>query len=119
MSLFFGVVPAIDELVTYLLDVIDARPVRYVAYILFVEYLTVLIGPEWINALADHCGIPRQAMSVISRHADLDKEHAAEGLHTLDALIGKQAGLHELRVTLSASMRYFSKFTQEISGLSN
>jgi pyrroloquinoline quinone (PQQ) biosynthesis protein C len=66
---------------------ITRQPASYLAYILLTEYLTVLVGPAWLSALEERCGIPRTALSVVSKHVELDQDHVAEGLRELDALL--------------------------------
>jgi pyrroloquinoline quinone (PQQ) biosynthesis protein C len=66
---------------------IQRAPASYLAYILFTEHLTVLLGPVWLTALEERCGIPRRALSVVAKHAELDREHVQEALRELDALL--------------------------------
>ena len=78
---------AIVELARFLEDAMDAAPASYLAYILFAEYLTVLVGPTWLTLLEERCGIPKRALSAISKHVELDVAHVDEGLREIDALI--------------------------------
>lgn len=66
---------------------IGRQPASYLAYILLVEYLTVLIGPAWLAALEQRCGIPRHALSVVSKHVELDQQHVEDGLLSLNRLL--------------------------------
>ncbi len=74
------------ELMQYLDEVIEADPRVYLAYIFFVEYLTVLAGPALVHALSDGCGIASDYVSVVARHVELDQAHVAEALNELDLL---------------------------------
>jgi pyrroloquinoline quinone (PQQ) biosynthesis protein C len=122
LSAMFGVAspaaPArsIAALVEYLRSMIAEEPVQYLAYILFVEYVTVLLGPEWLQALDEHCGIPVSAMSVVGKHVELDRDHAAEGLREIDLLVPDDENVDLLRGALRRSMEYFDVFCSEISG---
>src|SRR5262245_36420092 len=107
---------AIAELVEYLRSMIAEEPAQYVAYILFVEYVTVLLGPEWLQALEERCGIPLSALTVVDKHVELDRHHAAEGLREIDFLVDDHDGIDRLRVALRKSMEYFDGFCSEISG---
>ncbi len=78
--------PAIVGLVRDLEALIERDPTAYLAYILFSEYLTVLVGPLWVSTLQERCGVPAAALSVISRHAEADREHVSEGRRFIDAL---------------------------------
>jgi hypothetical protein len=106
--------PAIDELLAYLRGAIRQEPVTYLAYILFAEYLTVLVGPELLLSLERHCGIPRSSMTVVGRHVELDKGHVAEGLHEIDDLANEERYSLPMQATLGRSMTYFERFCEEI-----
>ena len=95
---------------------IVARPASYLAYILFAEYITVLMGPVWVDALREHCAVPAEALSVVSRHADLDREHVAECVSEFDALLAPSdaPGAFE---TLAMSMAHFEAFCDELHAL--
>lgn len=71
---------------------IARHPASYLAYILLAEYLTVLIGPAWLTALEQRCGIPRRALSVVSQHVELDQEHVAAGVRQYDQLFTEADG---------------------------
>jgi pyrroloquinoline quinone (PQQ) biosynthesis protein C len=107
--------PSVAALVDYLRRAIDEEPARYLAYILFAEYFTVLVGPEWLAALEQGCGIPASSLSVVARHIELDQAHVAQGLAEIDALVPDPARLAPLRETLFQSMRYFSDFCNELA----
>jgi pyrroloquinoline quinone (PQQ) biosynthesis protein C len=109
---------AMDGLIAYLNEAIEDHPSRYLAYVLFAEYFTVLAGPEWITALEAHCGVPASSMSVVARHVELDQAHVAEGLAEIDNLVRDPARLPALRETLYESMRFFSGFCDELAAMS-
>src|SRR5262249_23738884 len=116
----FGVGPtvtpatSITELLGYLRDLITDEPANYLAYILFVEYLTVLVGPEWLKLVEERCGIPMSAMTVVGNHIDLDKTHVVDGLREMDQLVGHASSVEPLRDALHASMKYFDGFCSEM-----
>ncbi len=95
---------SIASLLAYLREVILEEPVRYLAYMLLAEYVTVLIGPELLMLLEERCGIPVSSMSVISHHVDLDKDHAVEGLREIDTLANDERYLVPMRQTMQESM---------------
>jgi hypothetical protein len=106
---------SIASLLDYLRTIIVEEPTQYLAYILFVEYVTVLIGPEWLRLLDERCGIPVSLMSVIDKHVELDKEHTAEGLKEIDRLVDNPQSVEPLRRALRCSMEYFDGFCSEVS----
>jgi len=106
--------PHLRDLIHYLDRVIAARPELYLAYSLFAEYFTVLIGPTWVSALRDHCGIPTAALSVVVNHAELDKGHVSEELYALDALLGHDADPVAYLDVLHCGMRHFEAFCDDL-----
>jgi len=110
---------AISSMLTYLRQAIDDDPVRYLSYLLFTEYLIVLIGPEWLALLEANCGVPSSSMSVVGRHIDLDKDHVVEDLREIDALVKDARHFEPLRQTLKQSMQYFENFCEEICDVTN
>jgi pyrroloquinoline quinone (PQQ) biosynthesis protein C len=121
----FGVRPtlqpstSIANLLEYLRAMITEEPTNYLAYILFVEYVTVLVGPEWLRLVEDRCGIPMSAMTVVGNHIELDKDHVADGLREIDQLIGEGDSAEPLRSALYTSMEYFEGFCSEMSTIIN
>jgi hypothetical protein len=93
---------------------IESEPYLYLAYILFAEYMVVTLGPEWVAALQECCGIPRDAQTVNTHHIELDKEHVQEGLAEIDALIDDPARYEPLRTMLKDSMQHFSAFCDDV-----
>jgi pyrroloquinoline quinone (PQQ) biosynthesis protein C len=110
-----GVVPSLDALLTYLARTIDEDPTLYLAYILFAEYFTVLEAPEWLALLEERCGIPKEFMSAVGNHAELDKDHVAEGLDAIDALVTDPAYLVPMRRALHESITHFDRFLAEVA----
>ncbi|HEY2408653.1 MAG TPA: hypothetical protein VGI10_21755 [Polyangiaceae bacterium] len=117
---------ALVELMGYLDQAIQEEPAGYLAYALHAEYFTVLIGPEWVRMLDERCGVPRTAMTVVTKHVTLDQDHVLEGAREIDALVTDPALLPVLQRVLSRAMSYLESFydqiyeqTQEASELRN
>ncbi len=91
-----------------------ARPHLYLAYILFAEYLTVKLGPEWVAALDGRCGVPASALTVATKHIELDQHHVQEGCDEIDALAVDPALPGPLLEMLHESMRHFSAFCDDL-----
>lgn len=113
-SLEAEVTPSLRRLMRLLDDAIERDPALYLAYILFAEYHVVLIGPRWLEVLEARCGIPSSMLTVIGKHAELDKEHAAEGLRAIDALVTDPEMLAPMREILRSSMELFQRFCAEV-----
>jgi hypothetical protein len=109
-----GSSPAIGALLEYLREVIREEPVNYLAYMLLAEYVTVLVGPEFLALLDEHCGIPPTSLTVIGHHVELDREHVAEGLEQIGSAVTDVRWSSSMRETLSRSMEYFDRFWGEI-----
>jgi pyrroloquinoline quinone (PQQ) biosynthesis protein C len=110
---------AILGMLDYLRRATDEDPVQYLAYLLFTEYVTVLMGPEWLQLLEERCGVPTSAMTVISNHVELDKDHVEACLKEIDELVTDEAHHAGLSRTLGESMRFFDEFCGEISAVIN
>jgi hypothetical protein len=107
--------PSIRGMLSYLREATDKDPVQYLSYLLFTEYLTVLIGPEWVRLLEERCGVPQSTMTVVSNHVELDKDHVEECLREIDELVTDERFHGGLKRTLGESMRFFDEFCGEIS----
>jgi hypothetical protein len=109
-----GHAPGLLGLIRFIEATIDRDPIDYLAYILFAEYLIALMGPEWLALIEERCGIPMRMFSVISKHAELDRDHTAEGLETIDRLVRAPAKLPDMRAVLRRTFVYFDQFSAEV-----
>ena len=109
----FSPTPTMVEFMDYLTETVQNDPRYYLAYTLFLEYLTVLAGPQFLAAIEEHCGIPKSHMSVVSKHVELDKHHVDEALEEMTVLTRgvDRAGMAE---TLARSMDFFSRSCTEV-----
>lgn len=106
---------AMQHLVTFIRRTIDREPALYLSYILFAEYFTVVIGPEWLRLLEENCGIPRSSMTVIGNHIELDRQHVEDALGQIDDLVDDPGQLAPMREVLLASMTHFETFCTELA----
>jgi pyrroloquinoline quinone (PQQ) biosynthesis protein C len=107
--------PAIRALIEFLARTIDEDPALYLAYILFTEHLTVLLGPEWLALLEEHCGIQRTSMTVVGNHVELDKAHVEHALEEIDDLVGDPRKLPRMREALRTSAAFFDEFCAQVT----
>jgi hypothetical protein len=107
--------PAIVELVEYQSSLITRHPMYYFAYVLWAEYMTVLIGDEWLAILSD-CGYTRTQISALSKHVDADRDHAPRGFDELERLWAEadQPPLTELVCAVEQAGSLFMDFCHEI-----
>jgi hypothetical protein len=108
---------AIIALLGYLRKTINLEPALFLAYMILAEYVTVLLGSEWLALLQERCNVPSTAMTVVGNHVDLDREHVLGNLRELDSLVNDQELAEPLLATLEMSMRYFDSFFVEICAL--
>lgn len=105
----------IVDLVKYLEHSIRVDVKSYLAYILFAEYFTVLAGPLWVGALVNHCNIPVSALSVVTNHMELDKEHVADGSDEIDDLLNQDNDFSELVTVVYNSQMFFKLFFNDLA----
>lgn len=106
--------PAMRRMVDFIAQVIDDEPRYYLAYILFSEYLIVLLGPTWLHLLEERCGIARTSMTVVANHAELDREHTEESLDVIDELVSDPHDITPMRRVMQRSIECFDRFCVEV-----
>jgi len=102
------------ELIAWIDATIEEDPVLHLAYMLFSEYLIVLLGPAWLELLEARCGIPRSSMTVIDKHAELDRDHVDEAMDEIDRLVDDPAKLRRMREVVADATAHFERFCTEV-----
>jgi hypothetical protein len=92
---------------------LEEHPMCFVVYVVWAEYLTVLLGDEWLDALAV-CGYERTALSAVSNHVEADRAHAAQAFEVLDQLWDGKPSLLRLLDGLKRAESAFEAFCDEI-----
>jgi hypothetical protein len=103
-----------SQLLEFLRNSISKDACSYMAYMLFAEYFTVLVGDELIRHLVERCGIPVDAMTCVAKHVDIDRDHTDEGLDAIDTLVTEPSSINALRGVLQMSFMYFDQLGQEL-----
>jgi pyrroloquinoline quinone (PQQ) biosynthesis protein C len=93
---------------------IEQEPLLYLAYALFAEYQTVRLGPEWVAALEQRCGVPSTALTVATHHIDLDRDHVKEGCIEIDELAADERCHPAMIAMVRKSMQYFTSFCDDL-----
>lgn len=75
-----------DKLAGAFCEAIEEEPVAYLVYAVTTEYITVRLAPTTVQLLHERCGIPKEALSVLSLHAEADVAHVEEGFEALGSL---------------------------------
>lgn len=111
----FEIAPArsIGRLVALQRELIALHPVCFVAYALWAEYFTVLLGEDWLTALEAN-GYGRGQVSAVAKHVDADREHAAHGFYELDRLWHGQPDQATLLRGVERAGDLFRAFCDEI-----
>jgi len=107
--------PAMKRLMQWLQATIDGDPVLLLAYILFVEYLTVRVGPGFVAA-AQESGVPVQALTVISNHVTLDKDHVRGDFAVADKISASYPRYAKsFEETAATAAEFYSCFLTEVA----
>lgn len=105
---------SLKNLVAYTGDLLEQDPARYLAYVLFAEYLTVHAGDTWVNALVDKCNIPWDALTAVTKHVELDRHHVDEARIAINHLLIDSE--HEpILESLHGVMHRFRQYLDELS----
>lgn len=106
---------AIVQLVDHQRSSIERHPACFVAYALWAEYFTVLVGDEWLAGLSAS-GFERDHVSSIARHVEADRDHAAHGFAEIDCLWQGQPEPSVMLQTVASACEIFERFCDEICG---
>jgi hypothetical protein len=77
------------------------------------EYLTALLGDEWLKLLA-HNGYDRDAVSAVSRHVEADSQHAPAGFTALDHFWEGTPSAQRILEAVERAQRLFELLCEEI-----
>ncbi len=102
---------ATRSLIDFIESTIEEDPTLYLSYMLFVEYLIVLLGDGWLAVLEERCGIPTSSMTVVANHVEADRHHTEEALDRIDDLVDDPRKLDRMREIMLASIAHFQRFT--------
>jgi hypothetical protein len=116
----FEVSPArsIGRLIALQRELIAVHPICFVAYSLWAEYFTVLLGDDWLAALAAN-GYERGQVSAVAKHVDADRAHAAHGFAVMDRLWRGQPDQATVLRGVERAGAIFRAFCDEICCTSN
>jgi hypothetical protein len=68
---------------------IELDPSVLMAYAFFIESLVLQIGPPLLGDIESRCGIPREMLSVIGNHVQLDAHHTIEGAQEIERFLSQ------------------------------
>lgn len=91
-------------------------PLHYFVYILFAEYYTVIAGPECLEAIKRSKNVPREMMSIIDKHAELDKDHVHEWSQQARVIGLKVEDASVYLKVLEKILKRYDSFAKALSG---
>jgi len=106
---------AITRLIACHHEAIKKDPRLFLVYLMFTEYFTVISVPKWVSLLQERCSIPPETMSVLTNHAELDKEHVDEGVREINALTKGVKDLQPYIDLLDETMEHYAQFCEDVS----
>jgi hypothetical protein len=107
--------PSMLALIELQRTLVERHPLCFAVYILWTEYFTVLIGDEWLDALAT-CGYDRTQVSAIAKHIEADREHARAGFNEIDGLWRGVPEAGAILGVVEEAGQVFEAFCDEICG---
>ena len=110
-----GLEPALSvkALVELQTSSITQHPICFVAYTLWAEYFSILVGDSWLDAL-ETSGYARTQVTAISKHIELDRHHAARVLQEIDELDDGTLSPQTVVATAERACALFEAFCDEI-----
>lgn len=112
--------PTMEKLIQKLDEMIERDPYEYLAYILYAEYFTVISADECFSSLTSKSDIHPDDVTVISKHAELDKEHVSEFKDTFVTLPAKDLpGAEQYREVLQSVFHSIENFWSEVHEYQN
>jgi hypothetical protein len=79
--------PETVEIISYVKRIIEQDPRLYLAYMTFVEYLTVVSAPEFLKSLEEKCDVKRSEITAIANHEVADQHHSEENFEYIERFI--------------------------------
>lgn len=110
----FVPVAAIEALAKANAALVEHDPADYLAYVLWAEQFTVLVGGVFIQELVVRCGVDPSALTCLSRHVELDADHADEGLEAIDRLVEDPARLEPMRQVILRTAALFDRACEQM-----
>ena len=75
-----------DEILNFIRTLIEKDPRLYIAYMTFVEYLTVRGTGGFLKDLDEKCGIPSCQASALANHEEKDRYHSQENFEFIKSM---------------------------------
>jgi len=96
-------------------NLIHEDPYAYFVYVLFSEYFTVIAGPECMASVERHAKIPQNMMTIIGKHAELDKYHVHHWKDESVEVGIKPEDVERYKAALHKAMDRYGRFVASLS----
>jgi hypothetical protein len=108
--------PNIIKLVAYIESIIQQDYALYLPYILYAEYISVVVVPELVHTLNVKSGIGPEFLSVLTKHAVLDVDHVKEDQIAIDKIIDLNPAYQEKFLeVLETTYAIYSDFLTDVA----
>jgi hypothetical protein len=77
-----AILKSMRDVVAFEYSLVQRDPKRFLAYILYAEYVTVALGPDWLADM-NQGGVREQNLSAIANHVRLDQDHVSENFEVI------------------------------------
>ena len=94
-------------------DTINRDPNLYLPYILLAEYFTVIATPPMLEALESKNRIPQNTLSVMGKHAELDKHHINEWEEEVSKFVDIEANFEDYLAMIKKANQLYDIFCNE------
>ncbi len=74
------------ELTSFLTQTMQTAPHCYLCYLYFAEYMTIILGPIWMDLLHQNLDARKEDVTALTHHIDLDVDHYREVGEFVDQL---------------------------------
>ena len=105
--------PSLSRIFEFVKELITEDPRLFLSYMCFVEYFTVLVAPSFLDNLENKCGISRAAMTSITNHEELDKDHALEDFNVINNFCNDRIIEKRFFEALTESIKLVDSFLSE------
>ena len=108
-----SILPSMQALIDFNARNIKKDPDLYLPYILLAEYFTVVATPSMLEALEKNNNIPKEALSVLGNHAELDKHHIDEWEEEVSEFINIEKHEEKYLAVIKEANKIYDRFCNE------
>lgn len=91
------------------------NPKLYLVHMLFAEYFTVIAVGDWVTLLKEKSHLGPELMSVLTKHAELDRDHVEDDLHQINKFVSSHYEYCQCMEHLYRTMGNYEQFCSDIA----